>query len=78
MTAPIGPDVPEAQAGPLAPVQETEIREVETVVLDRQYRAIGISAVAAALRYRGSGKNPAYAQAPDNARRDARLYELTR
>ena len=29
--------------------------------LDRCYGQIGISAVAAAVRYQGSGKNPAYA-----------------
>lgn len=29
--------------------------------LEVRYRAIGISAVAAALRYQGEGKNPAYA-----------------
>lgn len=29
--------------------------------LDERYREIGISAVAAALRYRGEPKNPAYA-----------------
>jgi hypothetical protein len=29
--------------------------------LDRRYGAIGISAVAAAARYRGDAKNPAYA-----------------
>jgi hypothetical protein len=31
--------------------------------LDRSYREIGISAVAAAARYQGSAKNPAYAPA---------------
>ncbi len=29
--------------------------------LDRRYGAIGISAVAAAVRYQGAAKNPAYA-----------------
>lgn len=29
--------------------------------LDRRYGQIGISAVAAAVRYQGGGKNPAYA-----------------
>lgn len=33
----------------------------ENVALHLRYRQIGISAVAAALRYQGSGKNPAYA-----------------
>lgn len=32
--------------------------------LDQRYRQIGISAVAAAARYQGSAKNPAYAPAP--------------
>ncbi|HZS65087.1 MAG TPA: hypothetical protein VFA53_11415 [Xanthobacteraceae bacterium] len=31
--------------------------------LDNQYRRIGISAVAAALPYKGDAKNPAYAPA---------------
>jgi hypothetical protein len=31
--------------------------------LDRRYGQIGISAVAAAARYQGGGKNPAYAPA---------------
>jgi len=31
--------------------------------LDRQYRSIGISAVAAALPYSGTAKNPCYAPA---------------
>jgi hypothetical protein len=34
-----------------------------TVALDRSYGEIGISAVAAAVRYQGTGKNPAYAPA---------------
>ncbi len=33
----------------------------ETTALDRRYGEIGISAVAAAVRYQGSAKNPAYA-----------------
>ena len=32
--------------------------------LDGCYRQIGISAVAAAVRYQGAAKNPAYAPAP--------------
>ena len=31
------------------------------VELDRRYGRIGISALVAALRYQGDGKNPAYA-----------------
>lgn len=36
--------------------------------LDRRYRQIGISAVAAAVRYQGVAKNPAYAPAQVNWR----------
>jgi hypothetical protein len=32
---------------------------------DRRYGQIGISAVAAAVRYQGAAKNPAYAPAPN-------------
>ena len=34
---------------------------VRETALDRRYGAIGISAVAAAARYQGAAKNPAYA-----------------
>jgi hypothetical protein len=34
--------------------------------LAQRYRQIGISAVAAAARYLGAAKNPAYAAAPPN------------
>jgi len=73
MSAYIGPDSPEVLAVSQGPAENGE-----KVVLDRHYGAIGIPALAAALRYRGTGKNPAYAQAPDTARRDARLYDLSR
>lgn len=33
----------------------------ETTTLDNRYGQIGISAVAAAVRYQGGAKNPAYA-----------------
>jgi hypothetical protein len=36
----------------------------ESTALDRCYGQIGISAVAAAVRYQGSAKNMAYAPAP--------------
>lgn len=36
----------------------------ERAELDARYGKIGISAVAAALRYGGDAKNPAYAPAP--------------
>jgi hypothetical protein len=35
--------------------------ENERTSLDRRYGQIGISAVAAAVRYQGTAKNPAYA-----------------
>jgi hypothetical protein len=37
---------------------------VQSGSLDGRYRQIGISAVAAAVRYQGVAKNPAYAPAP--------------
>ncbi len=37
---------------------------MQNASLDGRYRQIGISAVAAALRYQGTAKNPAYAPAP--------------
>jgi hypothetical protein len=37
---------------------------VHDTTLDRCYRQIGISAVAAAVRYQGVAKNPAYAPVP--------------
>jgi hypothetical protein len=45
----------------------------QNVALDRCYRQIGISAVAAAVRYQGVGKNPAYA--PVAVRRQHRADE---
>ena len=39
--------------------------------LHRCYREIGISAVAAAVRYQGSAKNPAYAPVAINSNDDA-------
>ncbi len=38
--------------------------------LQRRYGEIGISAVAAAVRYQGATKNPAYAPAPTNSSHD--------
>jgi hypothetical protein len=49
----------------------------EQVMLDRRYGAIGISAVAAAARYAGGAKNPAYAHSPVTARLAARLDDLS-
>jgi len=36
-------------------------KDARETALDRRYGAIGISAVAAAARYQGAAKNPAYA-----------------
>jgi hypothetical protein len=36
----------------------------QSTALAHRYRQIGISAVAAAVRYQGAAKNPAYAPAP--------------
>lgn len=43
------------------------------LALDHRYGEIGISAVAAAARYQGAGKNPAYA--PVANPRDERIEE---
>ena len=50
-----------------------ETHPAERTNLDRQYRKIGISAVAAALRYQGGGKNPAYAPVVASRQDDERL-----
>jgi len=42
----------------------------ESTALDRRYGQIGISAVAAAVRYQGGCKNPAYAPAPADTFKD--------
>lgn len=41
-------------------------KTVQNTALDRRYGKIGISAVAAAVRYQGAAKNPAYAPAAIN------------
>lgn len=41
--------------------QTESLRRTEDANLDRRYGKIGISAVAAALRYKSETKNPAYA-----------------
>ena len=43
----------------------------DELALHRCYGAIGISAVAAAVRYQGSAKNPAYAPVAINSNDDA-------
>jgi hypothetical protein len=43
----------------------------EGAEVDRRYRRIGISAVAAALRYQSEAKNPAYAPAAAKPRAHA-------
>ena len=45
--------------------EKSAVRSPRDAHLDEQYRKIGISAVAAALRYQGDGKNPAYARTVD-------------
>ena len=40
---------------------KTSARKTPGEVLDQRYRQIGIPAVAAAARYHGAAKNPAYA-----------------
>jgi hypothetical protein len=45
----------------------TPERRRERAELDPRFGKIGISAVAAALRYRGESKNPAYAPAAEPA-----------
>jgi hypothetical protein len=41
--------------------KKTTARKAPGEVLDQRYRQIGIPAVAAAARYHGAAKNPAYA-----------------
>ncbi len=41
--------------------KKTAGSNVQPTTLDQRYHQIGISAVAAAVRYQGPGKNPAYA-----------------
>jgi hypothetical protein len=56
----------------MTPQQTSESQETQQdkrADLDRQYRAIGISAVAAAVRYRSDSKNPAYAPVTPHADR---------
>lgn len=53
-----------------AQAEQTRTREAE---LDVRYGKIGISAVAAALRYQSDAKNPAYAPSESNDRE--RAYE---
>ncbi len=54
--------------------QSVEADIGEEANLDRRYREIGISAVAAALRYQCEKKNPAYA--PVEHRPSERDYEI--
>jgi hypothetical protein len=42
----------------------TDKNATKNLALHRRYGQIGISAVAAAARYQGAAKNPAYAPAP--------------
>jgi hypothetical protein len=55
-------DVSADKAKKTAQMANDEARfAVERTPLDRRYGKIGISAVAAAARYQGAAKNPAYA-----------------
>lgn len=53
------PTAKAAQSTAVQPVGDENA--AQTGALDRRYRQIGISAVAAAVRYQGVAKNPAYA-----------------
>jgi hypothetical protein len=46
------------------PLKYSDQTAVQSDSLNGRYRKIGISAVAAAVRYQGVAKNPAYAPAP--------------
>jgi len=60
------PSAKTAQSDAVQPVSDGNSAYAGT--LDRRYRQIGISAVAAAVRYQGLAKNPAYAPAQVNWR----------
>lgn len=49
------------KTAPKAVVAKENVDNAKETALDRRYGAIGISAVAAAARYQGAAKNPAYA-----------------
>ncbi len=53
-------DVTTEMAKTTAPTRADDHRR-EAATLDNRYGQIGISAVAAAVRYQGGAKNPAYA-----------------
>jgi len=55
-------DTTAEMANETAPVTTRKMANEKTG-LDARYRQIGISAVAAAVRYQGGAKNPAYAPA---------------
>ena len=58
-------------SGSNAPVQsqvQSQVQPQARPALDARYGEIGISAVAAAARYQGLAKNPAYAPAPNDWR----------
>ena len=66
------PNVTAARNGTMSqPAEGHEISGSDAQVrpaLDARYGQIGISAVAAAARYQGTAKNPAYAPAPNDWR----------
>jgi len=59
-------DVAAGKAKKTAQKDDAARFSTERTALDRRYGQIGISAVAAAARYQGSAKNPAYAPAASN------------
>jgi hypothetical protein len=54
-------DVIADEAKKTAPMRADDGKVSGTATLDNRYGQIGISAVAAAVRYQGGAKNPAYA-----------------
>ena len=60
------PGATNAQSDTVTPVSDE--KSAASGTLDGRYRQIGISAVAAAVRYQGLTKNPAYAPAQTNWR----------
>ena len=72
MTSPNNTNRPTSQSDQGQPAGAVDARRGETNLTYR-YGSIGIEAVAAAVRYAGSRKNPAYA--PVVTRIEARRYE---
>jgi len=60
--------MPEVTAKAANSIEQTRKASSENVALHLRYQQIGISAVAAAVRYQGSAKNSAYAPVPIKSR----------